>query len=536
MAVELPPPQTPQQIAVEQVKELNPATAIVVQFQDYTLNVIGNKSKVGKAELQEAVSIADSLSNAVRLINSAYYAAGYPGTKLSYALSGQQLYILVDLGNVTAVTAPPELLPYFEGFTGPLTGENLEPRRALATLHADRADITAEMRLQDNEGSDTDTLVIKKHRKVKPDTTGVKIEASNAGNRFVGRHFIDIDLKGGIPSGDEFRAFWRHGVTGINDEDAARNAEDYNEQILGWNRVTPWGVFGLGGRYAYYDQLLGNTTPVEGIIMSGEAYYINVLKADFDSRLTVQAKLDRTSKETSTRPVTAPAPTCPVPQNTQTECQRELYTSAELGGTYSQVSRAEGWRADWEGSLALRKGLTSDVGNFFGSPVRQDYTLLRPTFRLTLTPTDSDLPYGLGEWKYGLDFTGQYSASAVPEQQQFVLGGIGNLQGFLPGAAVGDTGALVRLRAEWQGIDFYDIYVTPRVFLEYGFARYEEPAPAAPQSTQSLSDVTGEVSLKIAKWFEVTGSASLPLYDSGQPDAAIEDAEANYFLRLTATF
>lgn len=536
MAVELPPPQTPQQIAVEQVKELNPSTAIVVQFQDYTLNVIGNKSKVGKAELQEAVSIADSLSNAVRLINSAYYAAGYPGTKLSYALSGQQLYILVDLGNVTAVTAPPELLPYFEGFSGPLTGEDLEPRRALATLHADRADITADMRLQDNEGTDTDTLVIKKRRKVKPDTTGVKVEFSNAGNRFVGRHFVDIDLKGGIPSGDEFRVFWRHGVTGINDEDSSKNSEDYNEQIIGWNRVTPWGIFGLGGRYAYYNQLLGGTTPVQGIISAGELYYINVLKADFDSRLTVQAKLDRTNKETSTLPVGTTTPTCPAPQNTRTECQRDLYTSAEIGGTYAQVSRAEGWRADWEGGLALRKGLTSDNGNFFGSPVKQDYTLLRPTFRLTLTPTDSDLPFGLGEWKYGVDFTGQYSASAVPEQQQFVLGGIGSLQGFLPGAAVGDTGALVRLRAEWQGLDFYEIYVTPRVFLEYGFARYEEPAPAAPQSTQSLSDVTGEVSLKIAKWFEVTGSASLPLYDSGQPDAVIEDAEANYFLRLTATF
>ncbi len=125
MAVELPPPQAPQQITVEQVKAQNPETAIKVKFQEYTLNVIGGQGKVTKQDLEEVVSDADSLSNAVRLINAAYYAAGYVGVRLSYALSGQELYILVDYGSVSSVRAPPELLPYFDG-----TERHLDRRRA----------------------------------------------------------------------------------------------------------------------------------------------------------------------------------------------------------------------------------------------------------------------------------------------------------------------------------------------------------------------------------------------------------------------
>lgn len=527
MAVELPPPSAPQQVTVEQVQQQGAQTALNVPFQDYTLHVIGNKSKLGKDEIAEVIVGADSLSNAVRLINAAYYAAGYPGVKLSYALSGRELYILVDFGNVTSVKAPDVLDGYFDDLRGPLTDAKLEPRRALASIHADRADLVADMALKDGDGGN-DSLVIKKRRKAKPDARGVKIEFGNPGNRYVGRHFIDVDLKGGIPSGDELRAFWRHGVTGINDAD---DAQDYNEQILGWNRVTPWGLFGVGGRYAYYNQTLAST-PVDGVIYAGELYWMYVPAADFNGRWTVQAKVDRSSKETSTRSVTSPTPTCPGLTPATETCQRELYTSAEIGSYYSFAQYPTDWRLEWATDLSVRQGLTNGAGFAFGAAVEQDYTLIRPGLHFTAKPT-GELPFGLDTWKFGADLTGQYSSNTLPEQQQFVLGGVGNLLGYLPGAGVGDSGALLRLRAEWQVFEIYDVSLTPRVFVEYGYASLNDNATVG---DQSLADISGEVSLKFLNILEATVSAALPVTDNGVSDAQLDDSEADFFLKLSATF
>lgn len=537
MAVELPPPQAPQQVTVEQVKSQNPATSINVKFQDYTLHVIGGQSKVLKTDIEEVVSNADSLSNAVRLLSAAYYAAGYVGVKLSYALSGQDLYILVDYGNITSVQAPPEVLPYFEKLRGPLTDDELEPKRALASVAADRAGKVVDMSLRPNAEGTGQELIIKKRRKARADPHSVRLEIGNPGNRFVGRNFAEIDVKAGIPSGDEFHGFLRHGISQFN---RRADASDYNEYLLGWNRVTPWGIFGLGYHDAYFDQTIGDPNasggraPSQGILHGGEIYWIGVLAADFTHRLTLNAKVDRLSKQTSTRrTATAAAGGGPY----EVTYQKEFYNSLEIGGAYYRLWDFADWRFNWETGLSLRKGISAQDGYTYNNVrVQQDYFLARYNLKLTLNHPD-ELPLALDTWKFGFDLSTQYSAEVLPEQQQFVLGGANSLAAYLPGVAVGDSGVLFRLRGEWEGVDVYDFKIVPRVFAEYGLAKFETaPAVAGLSRTQSASDIAAELSVQYRDWLEVTGTTAYQIADQGIPDATLNDAQANYFMKLALKF
>src|SRR3546814_16611893 len=73
--------------------------------------------------------------------------------------------------------------------------------------------------------------------------TGVQTCALPICNRFVGRHFLDVDLHHSDDSGDQFKLLWHTALTGISDG----RTDDYNEETLSWDRVTTSGVWGLSG-------------------------------------------------------------------------------------------------------------------------------------------------------------------------------------------------------------------------------------------------------------------------------------------------
>src|SRR3546814_19550471 len=100
--------------------------------------------------------------------------------------------------------------------------------------------IAAQSRLQATEGG--------AQLRFEPDgrelpTTGMQVDFGNPGNRFVGRHFLDVDLHHSDDSGDQFKLLWHTALPGISDG----RTDDYNEETLSWDRVTTAGVWGLCG-------------------------------------------------------------------------------------------------------------------------------------------------------------------------------------------------------------------------------------------------------------------------------------------------
>ncbi|HUP92988.1 MAG TPA: hypothetical protein VM074_12140 [Solimonas sp.] len=519
MAVDLPPPLPPQQAELSQVQRGEALS--VIPFQQYQIHVMGARV-LDDAALAATVAGADTLSNAVRALAAAYFAAGYPAAQLSYALSGQDLFVLATLGGISSVKAGEPLGKYFEGLNGvtPLTDESLEPRRLLATMHADRAGINAQpLLIADGSGGYAFDL---KPDKIPADPTQVRVEYGNPGNRFVARHFLDLDLRGGTWYGDELRALTRAGLRGLNE----KPGDDYFEQNLGWNRVTQWGVFGIGGRYV--DYTVDNpspATPQNGNIWVGEGYWVYPWEADFDSRIMSLLKVDRTSKSTEQTGALG----------AMTRIQHELYTSVEAGGTVSQAFQLLAHRWDFDGGLAARVGLGD--GSSATNPVDFNYVLYRPTARLKVYFTETVLTT--------LEASAQITSDTVPEQQQFVLGGFGSLTSYLPGVAIGDTGYLVRLIGEAGTYPLYGVEFKPKVFVETGGVRFENtpqagpvptPAEAERQATPMLTDIGVELGVKLLGFVDAAVAYAESMAESDVADGTLRGSDANVYFRVAVKF
>ncbi|TXH02809.1 MAG: hypothetical protein E6R07_14090 [Nevskiaceae bacterium] len=526
MSVELPPPATPQQGTVDQLQS-QAGSGVVVAFQTYQLHVAAS-GILDEAAIQNAVGLADNLSNAVRNIGAAAYLAGYPASQVTYALSGNDLYVLVLPGKISGVKASDALKPYLNGLESadPMRDSDLIGHTTLASLAADRAGIDV-YPVFEPDGNGGQVLDFEKNNK-DADPTTVRVEFGNPGNRFASRYFLDMDLKTGSIWGDEFRVFAREGIQNLDDKG---KPGDYHEQDLVWTRVTPWGLFGLDGRFVNYNYTSPVVAPattgtnVLGRIWVGEAQWLYPLFANFNSRWTVQAKADRTSKS-GKLDSSAGSPS--------QEYQRELYTSGELGTTYLRNFAFLGHRWDLASGVSVRKGFGDRTPDTSFNPAAGDtspmhgdegYLLFRPTASLKF--------YWTGALVTGVEASGQFSNDSVPEQQQWVLGGLGNLTSSLPGVAVGDKGYLARAYTELTLPLIAGIELKPRVLIEHGAAKFAKPLAGQSTDTQQVTDAGLELGFKFTQIVDGTLAYAKSFDDKGVTSSTKQDADARVYFRIS---
>lgn len=518
MSVELPPPATPQQGTVEQLQS-QAGGGVTVAFQSYQLHVSA-ADILDEGTIQNAVGLADNLSNAVRNIGAAAYLAGYPASQVTYALSGQDLYVLVVPGKISGIRASEALKPYFDGLetADPMRDSDLEGHRTLASMAADRAGINV-FPVFEPDGNGGQILDLEKNNQAS-DPTSIRVEFGNPGNRYASRYFGDLEVKTADVWGDEFRVFAREGIQHL---DAGDKPGDYHEQNVGWNRVTPWGVFGINGRNINYNYTAPTTTgniDLNGRIWVGEALWLYPLYSDFNSRWTVQVKADRTSKDGKIdATVGAPAQTY----------QRELYTSGEVSTSYGDNFRFIGHTWNLTAGVAVRKGFGDDGVETTTAPIHgdQSYLLFRPAATLKF--------YWNNSLASGLEASGQFSSDSVPEQQQWVLGGVGSLTSALPGVVVGDKGYLGRFYTEMTLPITDSLSLIPKVFVERGSATYAHANAAALQSedAQTLNDAGAELGLKFGRFVDASLSYAKSFSDNNISEATKDASDARLYFRVS---
>ncbi|MES2489780.1 MAG: hypothetical protein V4607_08300 [Pseudomonadota bacterium] len=522
MSVELPPPATPQQGTVEQLQS-QASSGITVAFQNYQLHVAANNI-LDEAAVQKAVAAADNLSNAVRNIGAAAYLAGYPASQVTYALSGPDLYVLVVPGKISGIRASEALKPYLNGLEGadPMRDSDLEGKRTLASMAADRAGVTV-FPVFEPDGNGGQVLDFEKNNQ-RSDPTTIRVEFGNPGSRYTSRYFGDLEIKTASVWGDEFRVFAREGFQHL---DAQDKPGDYHEQNVGWNRVTPWGVFGVNGRNINYNYTapcaVASCTPatldINGRIWIGEALWLYPLYSSFNSRWTVQAKVDRTSKEGKIEP----NPDVGIAAATY---QRELYTSAEVSTIYSRNFNL-GFNWNFTGGAVVRKGFGDDDVSIATAPIHgnEGYLLYRPSATLKLFWTDKLVS--------GIEASGQFSSDSVPEQQQWVLGGLGNLTSSLPGVVVGDKGYLGRFYTELSLPITDSLKIVPKAFIERGAASYAHPSSAAQDGNQTLTDAGLEMGLKFGQFVDATLGYAKSIQDENISEAVKATSDAQLYFRVS---
>jgi hypothetical protein len=534
MAIDYPPPAEPQQGDAQQIQQAAAALGTYT-YKDTQIHLLGDRV-AGDGAVKRVIDGAPSLSDAVRGIAKLYHDAGYPAAHLTYALVGQDLYVLAVLGGVSRVDVKPGLQPFFNGLAGdkPLTDTELEPRRILASIYADRAEISALPQfgpdsqalppLPPSAAPDAapttpapadigpDYVMTMKDVGDKPEQTQIKVDLGNPGNRYVGRYFADVDARAGTNWGDEIHTTTRFGLHGLN---SGGDNGTYFEQDANWNRVTPWGVGGLNGRYIHYNADPNEIEPagLYGQLYLYEAYWLTPVYADINSHLSLSAKIDRTDKRAYL--------------NTgDTQIQEEIYNSGELTALYARAFDLI-LPTDFDAGVAVRKGFSS------GSPadgVDVRYFLVRPTARLL---------WHLGDrYTFSVEGLAQFSNDTVPEQQQWVLGGVGNISAYLPGVAIGDRGYLLRAQAGAGDYDYSGMSISPKLFVEYAKSGYANDASADPALTgprPGFADVGGEIGIKLTDWLSGAVDGAWGFTHSEVSSYQLDKSDARVFFRLEAS-
>jgi len=510
MPIEFPPPPTPVQGEVASLQADANQGAVQVVVAGYTLYVHA-PGVLDEADVTAATAGLDDLSNAVRSLANAAQRKGVLVPKTLYVRNGNDIYVSIYPGTIGNVSAPEELTPYFDdlGKGQPVTIGAFEKKRLLAGIHANRMGAGYVPVFTPAEGDAFDLTLKPTAEGVNPGS--VRVNLSNVGNRFTGREFLDLDARRGTPDGDEFSVLARTAASVIKIDDVEPGS-DYHEYQLGWSRVTPIGLFGVSGRYLDYRQQI-QSTAFNGELWTVDAGYTGILLSNTTSRVTVQGKVDYIYKRLEL-------------DSSGQVFQKEPYPSIEIGTAWSTSFNVLSQSLLSVASLTARQGVLASEGKALTTK-DLDYWLVRPGYSLR----SQGSPF-VGEFQFAL----QYSDVSVPEQQQWIVGGIGSLQAYVPGVAVGDRGLLARLVGEYAGASLYGVTLKPRAFVEFGAAEYSNPSAGLPSGQQTLTDVGGEIVLGFEPWFETALTAAVPVQHSGVTKQVRDDARADFFFRLTAKF
>lgn len=512
MAISLPPALTPEHVPVAEIRGQQQSHPVFTRG-DIRVHVLGAETLDVK-QLEAAVASGASLSDAVYAIQRALYQAGYPAARIRYALAAPDLYVMVTQPPPGRLDMPPRYARYFERtLAHPVLDEDsLEPARVLASLHADRAREQAALSLQvDGEAV---SLGLRPEASTAP-APWLRASLGNPGTRFLGRYFADYGAQLSSNDGEDLALGGRHAVKGLNDREG-----DYREHSITYSRVTRYGIAGLTFRDLDYasDQIfpgLAESLALDGELQQAEGSWLTIPAAGFRHRWALGAKLDYTHKA-----VRADA--------FDTLLQKQEYASVELATDYTQAIGPIEKPIQLGASLGLRHGLGADRETRPPTLANLGYWLVRPAFNLA-TRID-------GRFNLSVSVQTQFSADRVPEQQQWLAGGAGTLEAFLPGTLVGDSGGLARLQLGFPGWEFGQWKLVPSAFTDYARARLRVPDPTRSRANTEAADLGAALAITWGRNLDATLAYAEPLMDRGLTREARDDAEAGLLFRLTLMY
>jgi hemolysin activation/secretion protein len=164
------------------------------------------------------------------------------------------------------------------------------------------------------------------------------------------------------------------------------------------------------------------------------------------------------------------------------------------------------------------------------------------------TPLVPDTLFNLLNWNFvyaqnlpesfraSISLTGQWANSTLPTNQQWVLGGYGNLTAWFPGVVVGDQGMLASASVS-RSWEWGPLSLSPSLFLEAGYSQ-RSFVPQGGQATQFLSDIGIGLTASLKSGTSLTMGSAAPLARSGGEEFGVDKSSnrAYFYFNLTQSF
>ncbi len=554
MAIDLPPSLPP---SLE-----NPGYVVDVQRQrgayiravgSFSVQVSGDHY-LTFAELEAIFEQAESPSEAILLMDNKTRQKGHLLVQYLYArpINGI-IHVLAVQKSVGEIQGDSNIAHFFRGWKGDSTPTRNEFVRYQTNANLYSRRTGRDYAVSYEETSQADTLNLQFSET--PDSSRTRwngaLQLGNQGNRFVGRYYLDSALGYNFDRGSQLQVRYQ---TSIEDWGEVGDGEDYRNTQLAYSYPSRWGLFSIEARRAEYIRIFttsassdacslglpgsvclisapGNPPQTEELDATIDVLAVNgqqLILADTDYRWTLQQRLEAVDSE--------------LLSSNGAALQDERYTSLEIGTRYERLNQFNNKPLNWQASLRVKHGLSSDSGTLGRAPEANRVAIGKRTAEFTIIKPGFGAAYTLSEnWDLSFTASSQFTRDQLPQQQQWVLGGASRMHAYLPGVLVGDSGyhAKTAISRNWV---FGNLTFNAGLFYEYGASGFEDARGTDSTGAinlnrySTLQDAGINASLKIGSNLEVTAIAATPLTESNTSKQRTEEQEADFFVVVKASF
>lgn len=549
MAIDLPPAVPPTLVNASYISDYaSSASAYAGKVGSFELRVTGNHY-LSNAELDRIFEVAKSPDQAILLINSATNRKGHLLVNTLYSRQQTVIFVHALQANLTNVTGAEAITPYFKGLEGDpdLKRSEFDRARAMANVKSERTgvDYSVSYKVAESDPGQV-AMVFEAAPDEEADRTDVSLKLSNEGSRFAGRYYADAGLRHSTMGGTDLSLDYQRAIPEWGE---SRDGDDYDQITFGINSPFSFGLYGLRVSQAEYTQdfrsvtagscsgviLPGNiclgvpippssTTTVldaeiQRIALTGE----QVLSSDIDRRFSLYQELELVDST--------------IEDQAGNNLQDEAYTTLELGGKYQRANKLGASKLlNYTLSASVKGGVDDDGGTLESMPTATgamvgkrvgDFIVVKPRAAIQIGNRKNTT--------LDIDFAAQLADDQLPQQQQWVLGGINSISSHLPGVIVGDSGLFAKIGLNHKLANTDSFELTGGVFAEYGEANFED-ASGPDGDTVSISDIGIRLTAKFQDTFEVNLVVADSISEKNLSDTFLEQTEADFFASARLVF
>lgn len=497
------------------------AEPIPVDSHGYHYVVTGN-TLLPAATVKAAVESGATPKEALDALNRAYQSAGYFLTAIGGEVNNKLVAFRVIHGKLTETDAVPELAPYFAGLErrDDLDRNTLIRRTSMAEAYSARQGMRPRVNFSPAKevGGSKITVIEEPIEGAKPWSAGLSF--GNLGSRFSSKYTASASGAVRPGGGLELTANYLTGVPGLTD---ASGGSQYQSAGTGFSVVTPWGVYGATWSQIAY-RIGESAAPLypNGNIGIGTIIGTQLLQADETRRVAL------TETFTHVDNLVTVFDEGNRPEGLLTD-QRYGVLSAAL--SLSQSFAILGRNANLGASATLSQGISPRGGTFVpvtvGVPDPR-FTMIQATLNYS-----QSLPAG---YTLALALSGQYADDTVPQNQQWVIGGLGNLTAWLPAILVGDSGSLGRLSVTTPPFMWDRVSLSGNAFIEGGVVRLHH-RPLNNPTTRALGDAGFSLTGTVAGGTSLVLAYAWPVaYRNVDREAINAQGRASVYFSLSQSF
>jgi len=553
MAIDLPPIIPPQLSTAERIQAHASAASDVIDTRvaGFAMRISGNRY-LTKAQIEKISAASTTPSQAIRALNQAYYQMGHLLVAVYYAPDGENIHVHVVNGRLEGVEGPDVVKAHFRPLVGDadLTVDEFERRRVLAELQAQRMGRDYAISYSVGEDPERFVLVFKGADAADYEPTDFIVEAGNQGNRFLGRYFAGASVEHRLWEGSQLTLGYEGALTQWGETNGGRSYDALN---AGFDRATRFGVYGLELNHVQYERDAELETPGQAdtsflCVLLGLCSNIlpTTTQVVVESDTTVAALTGEQVLLASTRHRLAfsqriEAVESEIMLDDGRQVLDEPHTSAEAGLKYFKRSRWFDTDVRWSVQGFVEAGLSSDSGTLgtddgSSATSAEAVSAGKRTAEYVLYKPKLGLKVAVGEdLSFDIDVLSQISdGNQLPQQQQFVLGGLSTMSAYLPGSLIGDSGVYGRVKLEglWQP---FGAELAPSVFIEYGQAWFED-ASGELGDKRTLVDAGVRLEGEIGWGLTTQLVAAVPVSDRNVDSDAIAEMEVDFYWHLEKRF